>query len=265
MKILLRNYGREQYVWETAKYHDGAFYVNRDKIKQDQIVSIVNDNRKNYVQCSCCGQTFKKGSRKFQQHKENAAKMETCFNCPNMMVDYHDDIKRSFYRDKYGHLIQKSEDRVTLKCTRSGMWEYDNIESEAAISNCKKRQCGDATKVEINDFFMSNPGAFDDIITIDVFLDAGHEIGVAREGREGSNYDIDYEEDYSIGVNVNRLGIIDCFYVWYNGDRHYIYYSKKYNELFESNLFHKYDVWYHWDMEDEMRAEIKAKIAKFYR
>lgn len=265
MKILLRNYGREQYVWETAKYHDGAFYVNRDKIKQDNIVSIVNDNRKNQIECSCCGQTFTKGSRKFQEHKENAVKIETCFDCPNMVVDYEGEIKRIFRRDKNGHFIQKAEDYVSLRCTRSGMWQYDRIESAEVISNCKKRRCGDATEIEINDFFTNNPSAFDHIITIDVLLDAGYDVRISSEGYEFASYDIYEEDDYTIGVCINRLGIVDSFYVWYNGDKHFVYYSKKYSELYESGMFHKYDVWHPWDMENEIRAEIKAKIAKFYR
>ena len=265
MKILLRNYGREQYVWKTAKYHNDAFYVNRDKIKQDNIVSIINDNRKNHIECSCCGQTFKKGSRKFQEHKENAAKIETCFGCPHMIVDYDKEIKRIYRRDKNGHFIQKSEDYVTLRCTKSGLWEYDKIESDEAINNCKKRQCGDATEIEINDFFINNPGAFDHIITVDTLLDARYYVGISREEYEFASYDIDDESDYAIGVCINRLGIVDSFYVWYNGDKHFVYYSKKYNELYESDMFRKYSIWHPWDMENEMRAEIKANIAKFYR
>ena len=265
MKILLRNYGNEQYVWETAKYNEGAFYVNRDRIDQCNIISIVNDNRKNYVECSCCGRIFKKGSDKFKKHKENAIKIETCFGCPHLSVDYEGDIKRTFYRDNDGNLVQKSEDYVTLRCSNSGLWQNDNIESDAAIRKCKKRQCGDATEVEINDFFMDNPGAFDHIITVDVLLDAECDVGICREGYEGASYDIDYEDDYTLGVYVNRFGIVDLFYVWYDGDKHYIRYSKKYNKLFTTDRRRKYIVWNPYELSSEMKAEIKAKIAKFYR
>ena len=261
MKILLRNYASQQYVWKTAQYRNGIFFINTNKIKQNNIVSILNDNRKNRVECSCCGETFRKGDPSFHAHKENAIKPETCFNCPNMTFEYDEDIKRTLKRDKDGSFIQKSTDRVTLRCTRSGLWTYDNILSQEAINNCVKRRCANATEIEISDFFTKNPGAFDDILTIDALLDYGYNVDVC----DCDNYcDLDYEEEYSIGACINKLGIVDCFYVWYDGDRHYLYYSKKYNELFHSDLYNRYDPWFSWSMSDEMRNEIKNRIARFY-
>ena len=261
MKILLRNYCGEAYVWKTAKYNEHKFYVEGDSVKETNVVSIINDNRKNYVECSCCGQVFRRGDRRFETHKANAIKPETCFDCPHLCTENERVTKTSFTIGYDGCFVRKTEEEVYLTCDRSGIWSYNSIRSHEAINNCRKRQCANAEEINIVDFFTENLGVFDDIITIDSLLDNGYD--VIMNDRCGVQTDIIWEEDYTIGVVINHLGIVDRFHVWFEGDKYSVFYSKKYNELF-ADFRGLYTVWNPIGLGTEMRNEIKAYIAKLY-
>lgn len=261
MKILLREYNRAPYVWVTAKYNENQFVVNGEKISQCRIVSVINDNRKNYIQCSCCGQTFKRGSRKFQIHKENASKPQTCFDCPYLKTENERIMASKYTMDENGNATQILERSVRLVCGRYGYWEHPLINSEDAVCYCKKRQCADATEMEITDFFTEYPGAFDDIITVDKLLDMN--IPITLKNNRSTEWEFALEDDYTIGVSVNRLGIVDHFFVWFEQECYYVYYSKKYNEIYWD--CGQYTPFYLEEMDNSTREEIKEEIAKLYR
>ena len=261
MKILLREYNRAPYVWVTAKYNENQFVVNGEKIGNCRIVSVINDNRKNYIQCSCCGQTFKRGSRKFQIHKENAKNPQTCLNCPSLQTENERIVTTKYTMDEDGNARQILERSVRLVCGKYGYWEHPLINSEDAVCCCKKRQCADAKEVEIVDFFTEYPGAFDDIITVDKLLDMG--FNITLRSNRGTEYEFALEDNYTIGVNVNRLGIVDHFFVWFEQECYYVYYSKKYNEIYWD--CGQYVPFYLEEMDDSTREEIKEEIAKLYR
>jgi hypothetical protein len=263
MKILLREYCGELYTWKTAKYNNGSFYVNGDQIRQDDIVSIINDNRKKYVQCSSCGQIFRKGDPKFEEHKANAIKPETCFGCSHLCVDHRYTIERKYKAHSDGGFSEICESEVDLKCDRTGLWSYHSITSDRAIEGCMKRQCANATEVAISDFFTQHPSVFDDIITIDSLLDAGYDVNIGYGS--GTSYEIEIEDEYTLCAVINNLGIVDKFFLWYDGDKHSVYYSKRYDELFTNDRKSAYIIWNPLDMPTEMRSEIKNHIVKLYR
>ena len=262
MKILLRDFNGEQYVWKTAKYNNQRFYVNGETVRQTNIVSIINDNRKKYIECSCCKQIFRRGDRKFQTHKENAIKPETCFGCAECQIYNRELARQKFEFDPDRGFIEKTEYKVNLICRNSGYWSYHSIESDAAIQLCKKRQCADAVEIEIADFFTNYPGAFDDIITIDSLLDNGYNVQISHTSN-GYERDIITTDAYALGVWINGLGIVDKFYVYVDGELHYLYYSKRYNELFYKHR-QNYDIWIPYNIPDDMVNEIKNKIATLY-
>lgn len=263
MKILLRYHNEGQYVWKRAKYNQDNFYVDGEREPQSNIVSIINDNRKKYIQCSSCGQVFRRGDPRFEEHKAKASSPETCFKCKHMSVDDAIFVGRKFIANPDGSFTEKAERTVNLTCSNSGLWSYDSINSNRAIHNCKRRQCGTAKETEIYDFFISRPGVFDDLITIDKLMDDGHNVTL-RNGVD-STYEIAYDDDYTVVAVINSIGIVDRFIVWYDGDKHIVYYSKKYDELFRSNPASKYVVWEHPDVPDDRRTVIKEKIANLYR
>ena len=265
MKILLRNWGSSHYVWKTAKYNNGYFMVEGCKVKQCDIVSVMNDNRKNYVQCSSCGQVFRRNDPKFEEHKKKAITPLTCLTCPHLEADDCGYEKRVIEMTKKGEFIEKFERQIEPVCGKTGGWwgSHSSILSDDAISGCKKRQCGNATELEIVDFFTEYPGAFDCIATIDSALDEGYNVYVTNAN--GESFDIKWDVDWTVGIYINHLGIIDRCYVWVNGDKYWVYYSKKYNKLFYVDEHYKYIPWWHRRINEETQNAITEIIAKLYR
>jgi hypothetical protein len=264
MKILLRNYNGKPYVWATAKYNRNDFYVDGSRIPQDNIVSIMNDNRKKYFRCSCCGQVFRKGDRRFKTHKENAIKPETCFDCPHLYLSGTSRVSAKYVVNKDGSFGLIETMNADLRCDNTNSWFYPSIDSCDAICKCDKRRCADATENEISDFFTQYPGAFDDILTIDRLLDENYDVSLG--GRNCLRNEIIFNDDnhYVISVYINSIGIVDYFSVRWLGFAWHVYYSKKYDELFVSCDL-KYQKWNESLIGDDLRKEIKNQIAKFYR
>ena len=263
MRILLRNYHEMSYIWKTAKYNMGNFWVDGEQVQQVNIVSIINDNRKNYIECSCCGQIFRRNDSKFAIHKANAIKPSTCFNCPNLAIIDCNSEKRVLSMNKYGEFIEKIERNVSPVCNKSVNWwtPHRSILSQEAICDCKKRQCADAMELDIVDFFTEYPGAFNDIATIDSLFDMGYDVFLPHNLQ---TFDIEFGYGWTLGVCVTKFGMIDKFYVWFEGDKYWLCYSKKYNELFHVGNDGKYELWNAFDLSPEERDKIKACIAKLY-
>ena len=260
MKILLRRYKDMNYVWETAKYDGHDFYVNDDKITESNIVSIINDNRKNYVLCSSCGKMFPKNGQKFKKHKAEAKTINPCLNCPKLRARELSPKKRRFIFKKDGTCVERQDGAVELLCYY-GMWNSFPIDSNEALETCKFRKCTNAYQVEITDIFTKYPGVFDDIITIDTILDNGYK-RILYSDRHETSYVID--DNYMIVAYVNNLGIVDKFTVeteWYYWT---LWYSKKYSKLFECDDEGNYMDWEP-DISETKIKEITNCIEKLYK
>ena len=259
MKILLREHGDEQYVWVTAKYDGNKFIVDGRRIYEYQIVSIINDNRKNYVRCSSCGKIFPKKGKKFAKHQELASTVEPCLTCKRLRTTEFS-TKRKYVINDNGTYTRKEETIVDLVCGQ-GLWEHYACHSPKAIASCKLRQCGSAKGEEIHDTFIDYPGLFDDIITVDKILDNGH---------GGINWSDNYMTEYilngDIGLyaHVNRLSIIDRFLINRHDYCGYIWYSKKYDLIF-GEVGDGYGIWEPKGIDEEAKAKIEAHIRNIYK
>ena len=261
MKILLREYNDQQYVWVTAKYDGYKFIVNGRKQYETNIVSVINDNRKNYVICSSCGKMFPKKGKKFTKHKEEARTINPCLTCRNMIANEKTETTTKYVINDDGTFTRKMETVVNLFCN-SHFWTTPQCNSEEAINGCKLRQCETAKGEEIHDIFTDLPGIFDDIITVDKILDNGYEQINWQDACVA-----EYSINSSIGLRayVNRLGIVDKFYIdtyEYGG---YVWYSKKYDEFFTYSSHDTYTIWMPRGLNKEDELGIKAHIRKLYK
>mgnify|MGYP003296930636 CR=1 FL=1 len=93
-------------------------------------------------------------------------------------------------------------------------------------------------------------------------LDEGYDVGIPNSG--GESFDIVCEDDYTLGVYINRIGIVTHFYVWVDGDKYWFNYSKKYDELFRDHREYGYEIFDIYELTAELRNEIKKLIRKFY-
>ena len=256
MKILLRSYNGAEYVWCTAKYNGERFTVNGEEIYEYNIVSVINDNRKNYLKCSSCGKIFPKNGNKFEVHKANAASVKTCLDCRKLRTREVTGSKSKIVCNDDGTFTRKEEVGVQLYC-RYSTWTEFPINSDDAILHCRFRQCGDAHAKEIEDIFTLYPGLFDDIITVDRILDNGY-VRIGFQDENVTEYVLN--ENLSINAYVNYMGIVDRFAI----DGTIAYYSKKYDELFWCDYDGSYEV-FHRNISNDKLKEIKEYIARLYK
>lgn len=261
MDVLLRRFGGEPYVWKKAKFVDGNFMVDGKAFCENEIVSIRNDDRKNYVRCSVCGAYFRKNSKKIEEHKAGCSDASKCFGCRYMRQE-----SRVLKSQKYklldnGNYISTAKSEVRLYCSRS--WNHYDINSREARSYCIHNRCTDAEMQSATGFFLDKPGAFDSIATIDKVLEVGYKnthndiwTGCTHYHLKGRN---------NIVVRVNKLNIVEGFTVTYYNNRYDVHYSKKYDELYYTNSTTAYKVWRPHDMPADTMTYIKNRIAALYK
>lgn len=234
MKILLRHYEDEVYVWKQAKYYRNSFYVEGDPIDQTEIVTVLNDNRKNYVICSSCGTIFPINGKKFKKHQQESEGVKACMKCKKLGFNTCTSHVNTYTDNGDGTFTQKSVSKVQLVCT-NGLWNHYDITSAKAIANCNKRRCGEAQPIPIRDIFTERPGVFDDIITVDKILENGYE-SIPYKDRHTTEYLISSEAE--VHAVVNSIGIVDRFIIGSISDcGEVVCYSKKYNELYSAGGF----------------------------
>lgn len=261
MKALLRHYDCQYYVWKTVKFDGGWFKVDNTRLCEQDLVSIVNDNRKNYVECSCCGGVFSKGTDKFEVHKQESESIAPCLGCEHLGVYDRVVYKRKFEMDQDGGFKEKTEGAVVLKCNNCGRWNRPLITSDSAKQNCRRRQCGNAHAIEIKDTFTEYPGLFDEIITSDRI----DEVGYKEKMDWGNSVTYTLNGRNKIEANVNIYGIVDSFTVYYEDDYWAVYYSKKYDKFFTVNGLGKYIEFNPSYMSEKTRKYIESKIVALYK
>lgn len=260
MDILMRNYGHEQFVWKKAKFVNGNIVIDNDAtVLECDIVSIRNDIRKKYVQCSECGKTFKKGSPKIEKHKEPIRDSHMCFGCRYLRQSIREQKSQKYELLENGNYLSKTKSEVFLYCYNS--YTTRDINSEEARHYCIYNRCNNATMRDVKGFFIDKPGAFDELITIDKVLEKGYSNAYTSAYDNLSIYYLKARN--TIGVRVNALNIVDGFDVQYKNHDWRIYYSKKYDELYEPRNG-TYRVWNPGNMYKDTRDYIKAKIAALY-
>lgn len=262
MRILLRNYNGEQYVWKKAEVKSATKFTLEDGrvVSQAEIVSISRDNRKKFVKCSACGEIIRNTPEAINEHKLKGTTSATCFGCKYMreMGSKQLSVKYTLQEDgSYSANVKKS---LHLVCTAT--WNTPDINSENARGYCKFKQCATAEMKAIEDVFTKYPSAFDDMITVDKVLDNG--FTERKECASRGQVEYKLKARNNIIAVVNKLNIVDCFVIDYRNHRITVVYSKKYDKLFAISSETYTEVKSIWFMPDTTFANIKAKIASLY-
>lgn len=230
MKVLLRRFDNEQYVLKRATYNNGKFIVDGDVVRLSNIVSVINDNRHNYLQCSSCGEVFKKDrTDKFEKHREMAGTPKPCLKCPYFHRQPTDKRVSKTTINSDGTYVEKVHITGIATCKYFNSWSSYSVMSDFVLHECNKRKCRFAELVEIEDIFTKYPGVFDDIITVDALIDAGYHVKM----RHDLEQDVYLMEDFY--ASVNEIGVVDKFVINCGWDSDiYLYYSSKYDMFFDS-------------------------------
>ena len=260
MKVLLRNYYGMEYVWQTATYNGKHFEVDGERLSESNIVSILNDNRKNYIMCSSCGKLFPKNGKMFEKHRKESSGINPCLKCHKLRAREEGNCDVKYTIGKDGTYTKKTKVKVDLICHYS-TWNSFYIDSANARETCKFRQCENAQAMEIQDIFTKYPGLFDDIITVDKILDNGY----VQRSNVGERCDVYVlSEEPRVSAEVNGLGIVNRFLVRHDlGFNYAVYYSKKYDMFFDGSDERYED--FEADFDDEYTEEIKNCIRKLYK
>ena len=258
MDILTRNFDGAPYVWKKAKFTNGQIMVGDRKVSECNIVSIHNDERKKYVVCSVCGSSFRKGSKKIEEHKLGCNDDSHCFSCRWMRMTTHKTQSQKYELLDDGRYISKTKTEVSLRCSRSS----EDINHPESKQYCVYNRCKEATMTDVKGFFLDKPGAFDSMATIDKVVEAGYK-SAWHDSWNGNTY-YALKTRNIIDAIVNKLNIIDGFRVSYKRQNYVVYYSKKYDELYTNDRNSTYCVWSPWNIPLDTRAYIKNKIAALY-
>ena len=235
MKILLRNYKSESYIWKDATYKTNTFFVDDDiPIRYSNIVSIIDDNRPKQVKCSACGEIFEKGSKEWKKHIRPNTDNSKCWTCSHLREtrNYNTPLNKKYTKMENGNYKVVTTGECILECGNS----YPRKKLNEALSTCYYNQCMNAKANEHKDFFQTYPGAFDDIITVDKVL----EFGYKKRIYDGTYTVYELKARNTIKVYVNKLGIVNYIVIFYNRESRKIYYSKKYNKIFVENARDEY-------------------------
>ena len=263
MKILLRNFNNEVYVWKDAKYSKNGFVVDDTTVYETNVVSIHKDNRNQYVRCSACGEIFRKGSAKWEKHKQPITDASKCFTCKYLRT-HNAKANGTKYKaladGKYEQIVKYTTELVC--CVG---WKNNPIDSDKARESCALNACRNAEERPISDIFSNMPGVFDDIITVDKILKAGY--NERNEYPHESRYRLKARN--TIFAYVNNANILDHFAVEYRYNRWTVYYSKKYHKLFTYTSGPYGQIYKEWrpstyDMPANTSENILKKIASLY-
>ena len=262
MRVLLRNYDGEQYVWKKAEVKSATKFTLEDgcDVSQAEIVSISRDNRKKFVKCSACGEIIRNTPEAINEHKLKGTTSATCFGCRYMreMGSKQLSVKYTLQEDgSYSANVKKS---LHLVCTAT--WSTPDINSENARGYCKFKQCATAEMKAIEDVFTKYPNVFDDMITVDKVLDNGFTERKEYSSRGQVEYKLKARNN--ITAVVNKLNIVDYFVIDYRNHRITVLYSKKYDKLFAMSNGTYTEVKGIWFIPNTTFANIKEKIASLY-
>lgn len=218
------------YRWYDAVWDDkeNKITVGKKSFSPTEIISIENDPRVKYVQCTKCGEVIKNTKKNIEEHLQLSQGSKGCLTCRSLYIGDETSIKETFTKNEDGTYTRTKKASCKLMCG----YTYRNplIDDAKARGGCRYRNCRADTIGPIDDFFIKYPGAFDDMATVDAL-----DVGKWKVYYRGTGDDVTFKWNgrYSINVRTTNLGIIDRFVCSYRSNDHEIVYSKKYDKIFE--------------------------------
>ena len=225
LRVLLRN----DYQWHDAKW-DGKtklLSIGKNRLNTTDIISVENDPRTKYLQCTKCNSIIKNTKKAISEHIQLKSNSKTCLMCPYLRSSNEDILKESWVKNDDGTYTRVKKTVCSLGCGNS--WGHPSIDSNDARLACMYRRCDANTLVPIDDFFIKYPGAFDDMATVDALDKSKWQLYC----KHYNDYiEFNWKGRYNISVYTTNLGIIDYIKCNYRNKTYYIVYSKKYDKMF---------------------------------
>ena len=130
MKILLRDFNNKEYAWFDAEFDikTNRFKINDCPIYEFNIVAIHEDNRNQYVKCSVCGKSFKKGSEEITAHITPITDSSKCLGCNYLRVKTENNSSLAYKKNDDGSYTRTETKHCILGCART--YPLINIETD---------------------------------------------------------------------------------------------------------------------------------------
>jgi hypothetical protein len=260
MKILLRKYDNEYYVWKDAVYKEGNFFIDDCLIYQTNILAIKDDNRKDSVICAYCGKVIKNDPEEIEKHFTEQEAQRDCFKCTYLRKQNFDSKEATFTKTENGKFVVKETYHADLKCGVS-WYGYPPIDSNDAKRICIFYKCRNAGVMPIKDIFTQYDDPFNKNITVDLL----QEKKFVAESYANGFFEYDLKCRNTIKACVNELGIVDHFIIKHRGYKFMTYYSAKYDKLFFSENRRDYQEDIPSGMSQAKYDQAKAKISALYK
>lgn len=261
MKVLLRKFGEDYYVWKEATYSKVEFALadGSSKINQINILAIRNDNRKDFVKCAHCGEIIHNDPESIEAHFAAQEAKRDCFHCSELSYSNIGNIDVQYVKNDDETYKRTAMDQVKLYCGKYS-WDRSPIDSPAANTACKYTQCRRKGVREISDIFTKYPDLFDKQATVDAL----NEKNSSYDGYERGFFVYDLNCHNAVKAYVNSLGIINHFTISFRTNTMTAFYSAKYDKIFFEN-WKGYSESAPYNISDTRYNQAKAKISALYK
>ena len=261
MKVLVRKYGNEQFVYANLTYENGNFKTeDGHTVEECNIVHIAKDTRKNKVRCNSCGLLIENSPEAIEAHFKAMENEKNCLTCSSVVESYRKKTVGKKYKPnpdepgKYIFAYTFSGD-LFCGCNRSA-----TINTPEADEVCKYLRCRHSGVSEFSDFFTTYPAAFTDFPTVDKLLEKKWVFERFNYG----NAIYHHNRLTTLKAVVNNKGIINNFRAYYKrNDWVDMVYSDKYDKVFYIRNS-RYSERSPSDMIDSKVASYTARIKELY-
>ena len=262
MKAILRVDGNDHYVVKDGiEFSEtGGFKIDGSTLKESNILTLVGEpEAKGFVRCSACNEIIPNTPQAIQKHKAAHVSYEGCYNCRYLRhsVVTDNNNQTEYVCNNDGTFSRKIVDKVKLHCG-AVYYKTRYIDTPERKNSCIYKHCENAEIKPLETFFDRYPNAFDSMITADAlkdFKDVYKRNGYTRLRLKCRG---------DIYAWVNNKGIIDSFEFKSRYDHYTVYYSKKYDRLFENNGGTYREFVRPYNLTEERLGYIKETIAKLY-
>lgn len=263
MEVLLRSSSGRNYGWESATWRNGRYYLVDEfgfeaQIRETDILAVRNDERIGKVICGYCKELIDNNEESIRRHYEEQEAKRNCLSCEYLEIGKRSQQNYTYTPEEDGKYTVTETYLTNLLC---GMHytSYD-IHSSNAERYCMHTQCRRNGVREIQDIFIQYPDPFVRQITVDVLNEKKYKF----EGYQSGYFVYDLRARNTLKACVNELGIIDHFIVYHRGWSYDMYYSDKYNKLFNKDSGRYKDDAVYCTSESKVNSTI-AKIAELFK
>ena len=259
MKILLRRYDGNCYVWKDAEYKNDMFYLlgSNTRIRQYDILAIKDHDLEGKVQCKFCGAILKNDPEVIEQHFAEEEAKKNCLECRDMREGTARLRKNEYKKNADGTYQVIATYNTQLSCHYNYLGML--IDSATAKERCKFNQHRLQGVRPYGGILIQYPDLFEKQITVDLLNKKGY--AFKQFSSDHLYYDMKCRNTLAACVNEN--GIVDHFETWNKYDYWMVYYSAT-----QKKLLFKVPTGYSevkpYTMSDTTYTTIKKKIESLY-